>query len=211
MLEYQEMDPRERKECANLAAEAFYDYEYFSIYVPDDTRRKRFLRALISCEFKANRNKPEVRFFTAKENGKTVAVAQLCDPKFKKPDDMTYVRSGWFGVVLRGGAKGVNAWNAMEKIASAPCHELGGENWYLSLLTVAPSAEGKGVGSRFLSEWIIPYAKERGAQTLSLFTNSEINRKFYEKNGFSEFDEKEFRHEGKTIGSWSYVMRFEKT
>ena len=57
-------------------------------------------------------------------------------------------------------------------------------------------------------EWIIPYAKERGAETLSLFTNSELNKKFYVKNGFSEFDEKQFRHEGKTIGSWSYVMRF---
>ena len=208
MLVYQEMDPRERDECALLAAEAFYDYEYFSVYVPDDARRKRFLRALISCEFKANRDLPEVRFFTAKENGKTVAVAQLCDPNFQKPDDMTYVRSGWFGVVFKGGAKGVNAWNAMEKIASAPCHELGGENWYLSLLTVAPNAEGRGIGSRFLNEWIIPYAKERGAETLSLFTNSEINRKFYVKNGFSEFDEKQFSHEGKTIGSWSCLMRF---
>ncbi len=208
MLEYQEMNPREWKECALLAAEAFYDYEYFSICVPDDARRQRFLRALIRCELKANRNRPEVRFFTAREDGKTVALAQLCDQNFKKPDDMAYVRSGWFGVVLKGGAKNVNAWNAMEKDASAPCHELRGDNWYLSLLTVAPDAEGKGIGSRFLNEWIIPYAKGRGAETLSLFTNSEANRKFYEKNGFSVFDEKHFSHEGKTIGSWSYLMRF---
>ena len=208
MLEYKEMDPRKWKECAKLAAEAFYNYEYFSIYIPDGARRKLFLKALILCEFRANRNLPEVRFFTAEENGKTRAVAQLCDPKVRKPGDMAYLRSGWVGVVLKGGAKSVNAWNAMEKTASAPCHELTGNNWYLSLLTVAPDLEGKGIGSRFLSEWIIPYVKERGAGTLSLFTNSEINRSFYGKNGFSEFDEKHFSYDGKTIGSWSYLMRF---
>ncbi len=208
MIEFREMDPRKWKECALLAAEAFRDYEYFSAYVPDGARRLRFLRALIRCEFRANRDLPEVRFFTAEEAGKTLAVAQLCSPEFKKPDDMTYIRSGWFGAVLSGGVKAVNAWNAMEKSASAPCHGLGGENWYLSLLTVAPEAEGRGVGSRFLAECIIPYAKRHGAQTLSLFTNSEINRKFYAKNGFSEFDEKRFTYGGKTIGSWSCVMRF---
>jgi GNAT superfamily N-acetyltransferase len=208
MLEYQVMEPSEWKACALLAAEAFYDYAYFSIYVPDDERRKRFLRALIQCEFKANRNLEAVTFFTAKESGKTVAVAQLCSPEFKKPDDMTYVRSGWFSAVFKGGSKGVNAWNAMEKVASAPCHQLPGKNWYLSLLTVAPDSERKGIGSRFLNECIIPFVKGRGAEILSLFTNSEENRKFYVKNGFSEFDEKHFTYEGKTIGSWSYIMRF---
>jgi GNAT superfamily N-acetyltransferase len=208
MLEYTAMDPREWKATALIAAEAFYGYEYFSIYIPDNERRKRFLRSLIKCEFKANRSLETVTFFTAKGNGKTVAVAQLCSPEFKKPDDMTYVRSGWFGVVFRGGSKSVNAWNDMEKVASAPCHELPGDSWYLSLLTVASDCEGKGIGSRFLNECIIPYVKEHGAQTLSLFTNSEINRKFYVKNGFEEFDEKHFTYDGKTIGSWSYIMRF---
>ena len=207
MLEYEAMDPREWKESALIAAEAFYGYEYFSIYIPDDERRKRFLRALIKCEFKANRNLGTVTFFTAKENRKTVAVAQLCSPEFKKPDDMTYVRSGWFGVVFSGGSKSVNAWNAMEKKASAPCHELSGQNWYLSLLTVNSKDEGKGIGSRFLNECLIPYARNAGGKTFSLFTNSEANRRFYEKNGFSLFDEKRFEYGGKAIGSWSYVMK----
>ena len=207
MIEYKAMEPREWKACALLAAEAFYDYEYFSIYIPDDRRRQRFLRALLRCEFRANRNLPEVTFLTAREDGQTVAVAQLCAPTFKKPDDMTYVRSGWLEVLLRGGAKPVNAWNAMEKQASAPCHTLPGGNWYLSLLTVDPKHEGRGVGSRFLSECVIPYARERGGETLSLFTNSEINRAFYRKNGFTEFDEKHFSHEGRTIGSWSCMMK----
>ena len=207
MPAFQRMDAREWKSCAQLAAEAFYDYEYFSIYIPDDKRRRRFLDALLRCEFRANRALPAVHFFTAKENGQTVAVAQLCAPDFHKPDDLSYVRSGWLEVLRRGGMKPVNAWNAMEKVASAPCHALPGGNWYLSLLTVAPSFEGRGVGSAFLRDCIIPYVKEQGAETLSLFTNSESNRKFYAKCGFTEFDEKHFTYEGRTIGSWSCLMR----
>ena len=208
MPTFQQMDAREWKSCAQLAAEAFYDYEYFSIYIPGDRRRQRFLDALLRCEFRANRSLPAVRFFTAKEDGQLAAVAQLCTPDFKKPDDLSYVRAGWLGVLCRGGVKSVNAWNEMEKVASAPCHALPGRNWYLSLLTVAPRFEGRGVGSAFLRECIIPYVKAQGGETLSLFTNSGINRKFYAKNGFTEFDEKHFTYEGRTIGSWSCLMRF---
>ena len=98
----------------------------------------------------------------------------------------------------------------MEKIASAPCHELTGKNWYLSLFTVAKSAEGKGIGSRFLNECLIPYVKDAGGETFSLFTNSEINCSFYEKNGFTIFDEKTLECSGKTVGNWSYIMELKK-
>ena len=207
MLAYKKMSREELKTCASLAAEAFCDYEYFSIYIPDDRRRKRCLDAMIKTEFLANWEKPEVTFFTASEDGRPVAVAQLCAPDFKKPSDAAYIRSGWLGVMRKGGFRQVNAWNDMEKIASAPCHALTGRNWYLSLLTVAKSDEGRGVGSRFLNECLIPYVKDAGGETFSLFTNSETNRRFYEKNGFSLFDEKQFEYGGKTIGSWSYAMK----
>lgn len=41
MIEYQPMTIEERKACALLAAEAFYDYDYFSIFVPDEKRFDR--------------------------------------------------------------------------------------------------------------------------------------------------------------------------
>ena len=210
LLTYQKMTEKERSFCALLAAEAFYDYDYFSIYVPALKQRKKFLDRMIQCEFKANWKKPEVVFLTAKENGRTIAVAQLCSPDFTKPSDAEYLRAGWFSVLLGGGIKQVNAWQKIEKQASAPCHELKGRNWYLSLFTVARSESGKGIGSRFLQEKIIPFVREAGAETLSLFTNSESNCRFYEKNGFVRFDEKRFESSGKVLGSWSYRMEFQK-
>ncbi len=206
MLAYKPMEREDLEACALLAAEAFYDYEYFSIYVPEDQRRHRFLDLLVMCEFKANWGRSAVRFLTAKDNGSVLAVAQLCTPDFRKPSDTDYIKAGWFGVMFKGGIKRVNAWNDMEKLASAPCHELKGKNWYLSLLTVSKTAEGTGVGSRFLNECLIPYVKDASGNSLSLFTNSEVNRRFYEKNGFTQFDEKRFTYEEKSIGSWSYIM-----
>ena len=156
----------ERDPCALLAAEAFYDYAYFSIYIPDDARRRRCLNAMIKTEFRANWNDPAVIFFTALEDGRPVAVAQLCTPDFKKPSDAVYIRSGWLGVMRKGGIRQVNAWNDMEKLASAPCHALPGKSWYLSLLTVARTDEGRGVGRR---------VKEKCDVTVSLPMCGEVN------------------------------------
>lgn len=52
---------------------------------------------------------------------------------------------------------------------------------------------------------ILPYVKEHGGDALCLFTNSQINRKFYQKNGFREFNERFFTYMGKELGNWSYV------
>lgn len=134
MLEFRKMREDELNDCAMLAAEAFYSYEYFSTYVAEETRRERFLNALIQCEFKANIRNSAVNFITARKNGKIVAVAQLCMPDFKKPSGMRYLTSGYFGAVWTGGIRAVTAWLKMEEKASAPCHELPGRNWYLSIL-----------------------------------------------------------------------------
>ena len=55
-----------------------------------------------------------------------------------------------------------------------------------------------------LQACILPYVKEHGGETLCLFTNSEINRTFYQKNGFEEFDQRFFTRKGKQLGSWSF-------
>lgn len=207
MITFEAMKSSELKECACLAAKSFYDYDYFSIWFPEERRRKRFLDALVKCEFKANIKLDTVYYLTAKENGKIIAVAQLCSPDFKKPDDLTYILSGWFKAQFRGGPKAVSEWQKMEEKASALCHTLPGQNWYLSLLSVDPNMQGKHVGSRFLKECMIPFVEKNGGETLSLFTNSERNRQFYLKNGFEEFDKKEFSYNKRVLGSWSMIYR----
>ena len=210
MTEYKEMTREELEPCAMLAADAFFDYEYFSNYIPNDKHRKHFLNTLLDLEFRLNMGKPGTVFFTARDNGSLAGCTQLCAPGFKRPSDPEYLMGGWMKVMFRGGIRRVNAWHKIEMLAAAPCHELPGKNWYLSLLAVARAEKGKGTGTRFLNECLIPYVKNAGGETFSLFTNSESNLAFYEKNGFTIFDEKQFEYEGKTTRSWSLVMDLRK-
>ena len=202
MLRYEGMKPTELQPCADLAARAFGNYEYFSIYVTEDKRRQRFLRALLRSEFRSNQN--SATFFTAKKDGALAAAAMLCAPDYRKPSDGHYLRTGYLAAMLHGGLRNVSAWNEMEKQAGAPCHALGGGTWYLSLLTVEPAFASQGIGSRMLRDCLIPYVRQHGGNALCLFTNSQRNRLFYQKNGFTEFHAQQFFYNGKQIGSWSY-------
>ena len=202
MLTFEKMRPEERDTCAALAARAFEDYEYFTYYIPNKQRRTRFLSTMLEIEVRINDGPAD--FFTAKEDRKILAVAMLCPPEYKKPSDMAYMRAGFGKCFLQGGIRDVAAWNAMGGKAGQPSHSLGGHTWYLNLLTVEPTRKGQGLGSRMLRECILPYVKEHGGETLCLFTNSEINRTFYQKNGFEEFDQRYFNCKVKKLGSWSY-------
>ena len=201
-MDYREMKKEERGACAELAARAFDDYEYFTVYFPRDGRRYRFLRSMIDTEFRVN-DGLEV-FLTAKEGDRTVAAAILCHPGYIKPSAAAYLRGGFWKSMLYGGFRDVSAWDRMEYEAFGPCREMNRKDaWYLNMLVVSPDRKGEGIGSRMLQECLIPYVKEHGGQKLCLFTNSQGNRQFYRKNGFTEFDERQFAYKGKTIGSWS--------
>ena len=206
MLSYERMQPTELLSCADLAARAFGDYEYFSIYVTNNKKRQRFLQALLRSEFRSNQN--SAAFFTAKKDGILAAVAMLCAPDYRKPSDAQYLRNGYLAAMLHGGVRNVSAWNEMEKNAVAPCHSLTGKTWYLSLLTVDPNLAKQGIGSDMLRNCLCPYVQQYGGKALCLFTNSQRNRLFYQKNGFTEFHSQQFSYNGKQIGSWSYRLNF---
>ena len=201
-MDYREMKKEEWGACAEMAARAFDDYEYFTVYFPRDGRRFRFLRSMIDSEFRVNEGL-EV-FLTAKEGERIVAAAILCPPGYIKPSAGAYLRGGFWKSMIYGGLRDVSAWDKMEYEAVGPCRDMNKEEaWYLNMLVVSPERKGEGIGSRMLQECLIPYVKEHGGKKLCLFTNSRGNRQFYLKNGFTEFDERAFTYKGKTIGSWS--------
>ena len=203
-MTYEIMKPEEWKECIELAARAFGNYDFFSVYFPNSQKRLRFLSNMLRVEFTVN--KDLVHFLTAKENGKIVAVALLRDPRYQMPSVKEYLRASFWRNLVIGGWNNVTAWFDMDQKAGVPCQKLKGDVWYLHLLAVDISYEGKGFGSQMLRECLIPYVKEHGGKAFSLYTNSEINRTFYTKNGFKEFHAQQFAYNGKSFGSWSYIM-----
>ena len=70
--------------------------------------------------------------------------------------------------------------------------------------------KGCGLGSSMLQDCLIPYIKNQGGEELTLITNTEINRKFYTKNGFREFSERMLEQNGQTFGNWSFCLDLQK-
>ncbi len=206
-MTYELMKPEEMNTCVEIAAKAFGHYDFFSTYIPNERKIPRFLRSMLGTEYRVNRGL--VHYLVAKENERIVAVATLRDPGYQMPSNGEYLKAGFWKNLVIGGYQNVAAWFDMDQKAYIPCEKLiaAEENtWFLHLLAVDVDVEGKGLGSRMLKECVIPYVKEHGGEALCLYTNSEINRKFYTQNGFKEFDEQSFSYKGKSFGSWSYRM-----
>ena len=202
-IEFGKLKHSEIRQAAELAARSFDDYEYFTNWFPEKEERNRVQFAIIWREYKTNFG--TAVYLTAKQDGKLVAVAQLNPPTYKKPSDFRYVLHGWLKVYKAGDRKTIDDWLAMDASCGKPCHDYqktGPDIWYASSLSVDPSAQGTGIGSKFIEYWE-SYVRERGGKQLVFFTNSQKNLNFYRKRGFEVFDERVFDCNGKQMGSWS--------
>jgi sensor histidine kinase YesM len=111
-MQFERLRKAEISQAAELAARSFLDYAYFSIFVPNEKRRFRFLNTMLSVEFSVNDDRAEL--WAAKEDEKIVTVAMLCSPAYHKPTDSQYMKAGFWKVFLAGGIKAVSDWNAMD-------------------------------------------------------------------------------------------------
>ena len=194
---------QEIRQAAELATRAFDDYEYFTNWFPDKEERNRVLLSVITHEYKTNFNK--VHQLAARMDGKIVATAQLNAPDYKKASDLSYVLHGWLNVYKAGDRKRIDDWLAMDTEAGKPCHayqKTGPDIWYASSLTVDPTVQGIGLGTKFIEYWE-DYVRERGGKQIVFFTNSQNNLNFYLKRGYEVFDEREIEYNRHKMGSWS--------
>lgn len=202
-LEFRKMKHSEIREAAELATRAFDDYEYFTNWFPEKDERNRVQFSIIWHEYKTNFG--VATYLVAREAGALAAVAQLNPPSYRKPSDLNYFLHGWLKVYKTGDKKRIDDWLAMDTAAGKACHDYqktGDGIWYASSLTVDPSFQGTGIGTRFIEYWE-NYVMENGGKELVFFTNSEKNLNFYLKRGYELFDESEFEYNGKRMGSWS--------
>ena len=177
-------------------------YEAFGItdgamFLPEEKR------VVIWCSYKINFSR--VHQLSAKLNGKIIGTAELNAPDYKDPSVLSYILHGWLNVYKAAGFKRVNDWIAMDAAASKPCHDYqktGPDIWYLSSLSVDPSMQGIGLGSK-LVDYYENYIREHGGKQVVLVTNSQKNLNFYLKRGYELFDEREFEYNGNTMGNWS--------
>ena len=202
-MDFDILKRKELKAAVELVGRAFEDYEYFTNYFNDSEERRKVLRGVVYREFLTNFKK--THYLAAKMSGELAAVAQINAPDYKKPSDFQYLIHGWPLVYLGVNKRRLDDWLAMDAAAGRPCHEYQATAtgiWYLSSITVDPSAQGIGLGKQFI-DYIEDYIRKRGGRVLVLFTNSDKNTAFYIRCGFEAFDEREFTYNGKTMRSWS--------
>ncbi|MBP5247220.1 MAG: GNAT family N-acetyltransferase [Fibrobacter sp.] len=202
-ISFEALKREDLNEAVELTTRAYENYEYFTIFFPNADECRKAIRSIIDRAWRTVLSR--TNFFAAKVNGKIVGVAQLDAPHYERPPVFVYVLHGWFLVYLSAKIKHINDWVTMDEASGKPCHDYqkSGEGiWYCNTITVEPSFQGKGVGTKLI-EFMGQYARERGGKQLVLFTNSEKNLAFYKNRGFEVFDEREIHHDGKKIGSWS--------
>lgn len=206
-VEFGRMKRSEIRQAAEVAARAFDGYEYFTNWFPEKEQRNRIQFAFLWREFKTNFRASQ--YLVGRDGDKIVAVAQLNPPQYKKPSDLWYVLNGWLKVYREGDRKTIDDWIKMDSDAGIPCHEYqktGPGIWYASSLTVDPSVQGTGVGTRFIAYWE-DYIRKNGGKELVFFTNSKKNLQFYLNRGFEVFDERIIEYKGTKMGSWSVKKR----
>lgn len=202
-VEFGRMRKDEIREASRVAAQSFDDYEYFTNWFPEKEQRNRFQKELLYRVFKTDFGRSH--FLVGREGEHIVAVAQLNPPEYKKASDLVYILNGWLKVYRSADRKTIDEWLEMDADAGVPCHEYqktGPGIWYASSLTVDPSVQGTGVGTRFIAFWE-NYVRKNGGKELVFFTNSASNLRFYLKRGFEVFDECTVEYKGTEMGSWS--------
>ena len=188
MLQYEKLKKEEIKVASELAARAYFDYIYITIFFPGLKERQRGLARFLAINRKGNFKRSHM--LTARLDGRMVAEAALEPPGYKQPSVLKFILSGYLKMYFLTNWKHLHAFLAKD------------EEWYLSMIEVDPPFHGQGIGTQFMS-YLEDYVRQHGGKTMVLFTNNRENLSFYTKRGYELFHEYEIGHNGQTMGNWS--------
>lgn len=208
MITYRKATMADVPYIAKLSAESFGQYPLFHTALADsfadDGAYQAYMERLLRVHFKANmRQHPG---FVGVEDGRIVSAALLQDPKGKRISIFDYIMAGAIGLVYPAGVFRLLNFFDLTEAAHKDCAREYPDAWYLELLAVDGSMKGKGLGSRMLSDCLVPYVRAQDGSDLTLITNTEGNRAFYKKNGFREFADRVLESGGRRIGNWSFRL-----
>lgn len=200
-MEFRKAKEAEKPICTEILKDAFREYNFFHVYVDNPKRERIFFHTVMNVWMKNGFKNGTV--LVGLEDNTIVSVAVLKAPKDK---EVEFIDKSFQSVkmILAGGIRNTKAFLRMCEVSDNACHSLPEPKWHLIALAVSENHKGRGVGSSMLQSCIVPYVARHGGGVLTLNTNTEMNRLFYKKNGFEEFEELILHENGKDIGNWSY-------
>ena len=176
-------------EATTLAASAFQSTPSYAYMVPDDSGRSTFLRWLFERNFWLRLQTDCCRCTYDEATGDLISFFMFVKPSVPHPSLMDNLRAGLVGGAFIHGFGAVRRLLQTKSWFEVKQEEVLGSREAISLerMVVLPAYQGKGVGSRALSESL----KEADALRLPcvLATQEERNVVFYGRLGFKVVDE----------------------
>lgn len=205
-MRFREADEKDLPKAAELLADSFLDYPLFSVIEENRDKRYRLVYELqyINAELYIAKHK----CFVVMDNKNLMGVALLKDLQNGQKDVLSYIRFGFFRLLRHGLITKTIKFLKLINSANSSTTKQQGPAWYLDSLAVSKKAQGLGLGSEILQCVIFSYIRQNGGGKLCLSTNTELNRKFYRKNGFKEYREEELILDEHSVKDWSYCKEF---
>lgn len=204
MSTYRLATSNDQSKLIDLLTTAFLDYEYFNIYVDNEIKRQRFVRAIqaICVKISLNKNYP----ILVGEHGQTLtSAAVLIPPTAPKATLLNYLRHGGLALIEHGGLRNTLGFVRLLDESNAACQRSYPDSWVLETIAVNNDFQGQGLGGQLLTDGVTEYIAAHGGGNLTFITNSLGNRHFYLKHGFTEFHAITLHHNTKTFPNWSFV------
>lgn len=197
---FRQADKEDLVKVTELLAESFLDYPLFCVIEENQEKRYSLVYELQYINTQLYIAKHQC--FVVMDDRKLIGVALLKDLQKDHKDFWSYIYLGFFRLLKKGLMVKVIQYLKLMNGTSVFSQQ---ENaWYLDSFAVSKKAQGLGLGSEILQCVIFSYIKEHGGGQLFLSTNTEWNRKFYQKNGFDEYKETKLTLNEHSVKDWSY-------
>ncbi len=202
MQTYRLAEKHEIREVATLFTESFMEYPLFPLILSPGEAYRNELFKLNYINTKSYVQQDSC--FVGILDGKIVSAVLLKKSGDPGPGFMQYLLNGGLALAARVGVGRIkHILSTLDKMKEA-CSRYGKKTWYVDSFAVAKGYQGKSLGSALFRYFIFPHVRKHGGGTVTLVTHTELNKKFYCKNGFEVFSEFAIGPEGGTIPNYSF-------
>ncbi|MGY3743453.1 GNAT family N-acetyltransferase [Leuconostoc inhae] len=198
----------EIKQLSELAAASFSEYELYQKTIRQtfhhEADYQKFIQSMHAVHLATNVKQQKA--FVLEEKNKILAIVILEAATLPKTTIWQYIKNGGLKMFPYFFQNNLAQFLAMLDEAEKLPQQYSPTNWHVNLLAVRPGYQGQHIGSRALTDFVIPYVKSKGAQSLSLITNTQNNVTFYQKNNFKITDERILDFKGHQVKNWSFMQ-----
>ena len=211
MIQYRKATDTDLATISKLCAESFLEYPYFKTTFysgfKDKESYEKFMNDMLYVHVKAYMRK-HVCLLGEKDH-QIVSASLLKHPTSHGIGLLDYILCGGINLLFQGNPANLIKFTSYMDAAHQACEEQKKDAWYLELLAVDRNSQGQNLGSKMIQECLKPFIKRKQGKELSLITNTKLNCKFYEKNGFEIFDSRQIGTKNNPIDNWSFCMQLQ--